>query len=275
MRIQDPVLRWQNRSGISKENPDAGARLPAGNRRVMCGTSMQTRSTSIESRDAIRDHQIAENSSRASLRLLIVTAVRLYREGLARLLAERAECVAVDPGTPRDQLAARLAAFDAGAVLVDVAELRNDQLMGALRALMPTARLVAFAVADDARDVLTCAQAGVAAFVGCDASVDDLLIAVEGVRRGELRCSPRLAALAFGRLSEMTHGNLMAGPELTPRQRQILALLDQGLSNKEIARNLRITVPTVKNHVHNLLGRLKVRHRWQVAGVGWRALASR
>jgi two-component system, NarL family, nitrate/nitrite response regulator NarL len=257
------------------ENPDAGARFPPDIAAWVAATSMQTRSTPIESRDAIRDLQIAEKSSRASLRLLIVTAVRLYRDGLARLLAERAECISVDPGAPRDQLSARLASFDAAAVLVDVTELRNDDLMAALRSTMPNARLVAFAVADDTRDILSCAQAGVAAFVGCDASIDDLLIAVEGVRRGELRCSPRLAALAFGRLSEMTHGNVLSGPALTPRQRQILALLDQGLSNKEIARALRITVPTVKNHVHNLLGRLKVRHRWQVAGVGTRALAPR
>jgi DNA-binding NarL/FixJ family response regulator len=67
---------------------------------------------------------------------------------------------------------------------------------------------------------------------------------------------------------------VLAGPELTARQRQILALIDQGLTNKEIARALRITVPTVKNHVHNLLGRLNVRYRWQAAGVGRRAVAS-
>jgi two-component system, NarL family, nitrate/nitrite response regulator NarL len=235
---------------------------------------MQTRSTPVESRATAPDRRIAEPSPRASSRLLIVTAVRLYREGLTRLLAERVECTALDPRTPRDGMLGHITAFDASTVLVDVSELANSALMSMLRSAMPNARIIAFGVADDARDVVTCAQAGVAAFVGCDASVDDLLIAIEGVRRGELRCSPRLAALAFGRLSEMTHGNVLAGPELTARQRQILALIDQGLTNKEIARALRITVPTVKNHVHNLLGRLNVRHRWQAGGAGRRSIAS-
>jgi DNA-binding NarL/FixJ family response regulator len=236
---------------------------------------MQTRSTSVESRDAIPDQRIADPVPRGSLRLLIVTTVRLYRDGLARLLADRVPCTVLDPGTRREELPACVAASAATAILVDVTELRSESLMTTLRTTLPNARVIAFAVADDARDVLACAQAGVAAFVGCDASVDDLLVAVEGVRQGELRCSPRLAALAFGRLSEMTHGHVLSAPELTVRQRQILALLDQGLSNKEIAQALRITVPTVKNHVHNLLGRLNVRHRWQAAGAGRRALASR
>ena len=55
--------------------------------------------------------------------------------------------------------------------------------------------------------------------------------------------------------------------QLTAREREILGLIDDGLSNKEIAGRLCIELSTVKNHVHNILAKLKARHRWQAVMV--------
>jgi len=82
--------------------------------------------------------------------------------------------------------------------------------------------------------------------------------------RNELVCSPRIAALLFSRIaaigSERSHGSA-----LTRREHEIVSLMTQGLSNKEIARQLRIQNATVKNHIHSILGKLHVRRRGEVA----------
>jgi two-component system, NarL family, nitrate/nitrite response regulator NarL len=85
--------------------------------------------------------------------------------------------------------------------------------------------------------------------------------------RNELVCSPRIAALLFSRVavigSERSHAS--DNGALTRREHEIVSLMTQGLSNKEIARQLRIQNATVKNHIHSILAKLHVRRRGEVA----------
>src|SRR6185436_13278348 len=125
------------------------------------------------------------------------------------------------------------------------------------------ARIVAFAVEETERDVLLCAEAGAAGYVACDGTMDDLVNTIHSVARGELLCSPRIAATLFRALhaqGSRPDGDRLA-LTLTAREREIAPLIDRGLSNKEIAAHLRIEVATVKNHVHNLLEKLQVASR--------------
>lgn len=197
------------------------------------------------------------------LTVVVVTGVRLFREGLARLLGDRASCHALDAALPDDALAAELRAIRPDVVLVDVATVRSPGLMRMLAGCDAALRIVAFAVAESEEDVLACIEMGVAGLVGRDASLDDLLGAIEGARRGELRCPSRFASLLFGQLTTLNRTRQPAATRLTARQLEIVALLDQGLTNKQIAARLSLTESTVKNHVHGLLERLNVRHRWQ------------
>ena len=81
--------------------------------------------------------------------------------------------------------------------------------------------------------------------------------------RNELVCSPRVASMLFRRVaaigSERSHGP--DNGALTRREHEIVSLMTQGLSNKEIARQLRIQNATVKNHIHSILAKLHVRRR--------------
>lgn len=197
----------------------------------------------------------------APIRLALVTGVRLFREGLARLLADRIACFAVDTSRPDDALIADIAEIQPDVVLVDVAVIRGG-VARRLRERVSGARMVAFAVAESEEDVLACVELGVAGLVGRDASVDELLMAVDGARRGELHCSPRVAGVMLGRLASLARPPVH-GMRLTMRQQQILSLLEQGLTNKEMAHHMGIRESTVKNHVHGLLSRLNIRHRWQ------------
>ena len=218
------------------------------------------RSRSVETTFAPFTSSARETAARPAVRIALVTAVRLLQEGLTRLLRDRDHSLGVEAVSPDASLVARLAALDPDVVLVDIATLRT--LRGVFARAVPASRLVVFAVDEAEDDLLACAEAGVAGFVGREASVEELLAAIASAQRGELHCSPRVAALMFRRLTALVRhdGEQLA---LTSRQLQIVQLIGKGLSNKEIARHLSIEVSTVKNHVHNLLGKLQVQHRWQ------------
>ena len=85
--------------------------------------------------------------------------------------------------------------------------------------------------------------------------------------RNELVCSPRIAALLFSRVAAVGSKRLVDrdNDALTRREHEIVSLIMQGLSNKEISRQLRIQNATVKNHIYNILSKLQVRRRGEVA----------
>lgn len=206
-----------------------------------------------------------EVDARRAVRIALVTGVRLLRDGLTRLLGDERYSLDVAALAPDASLATRLAALAPEVVLVDLATLRA--LGAQLHDAIADTPLVALAVDEAEDDLLACAAAGVAGFVSRDASVEELLDAIASAQRGELHCSPRCAALIFGRLTALVHRAGADALALTSRQLQVVRLIEEGLSNKEIARHLSIEVSTVKNHVHNLLGKLQVEHRWQAPGV--------
>jgi DNA-binding NarL/FixJ family response regulator len=199
--------------------------------------------------------------------VVVVAEVRLYREGLAAALPkERLTLVA----TARDRAEARsiVHTLQPDVVIVDVRMPEAFDLMREVRLDTPSTQLIAFAVDDDISSVLTCAEAGAAGYVSVNGEIDDLVIAVERAARGELLCSPLVAGELFrhvGRQSLQRGSNEPQGLALTNREHQVLTLLRQRLSNKQIAVSLNISEATVKNHVHHLLEKLQVSSRGQAA----------
>jgi len=150
-------------------------------------------------------------------------------------------------------------------VLVDMATRESLSLITDLRAAANASKILAFAVEENASDVIECAEAGAAGYVAADASIEELIAAIERIARSELVCSPRIAAQLFGRMSERGEPSSGESKILTTRERQVLDCIRQGQSNKEIAQALNIAEPTVKNHVHHLLEKLEVTTRAQAA----------
>jgi len=112
-------------------------------------------------------------------------------------------------------------------------------------------------------ELLELIEAGCCGCVRRDASLHDLLEAIQNVCCGRAECSPYLAALVSSRIRELARdltGDADA-PSLTPRELEVLRLAAAGLTNKEIARHLRIWLQTVKSHLHNVYTRLGVRTR--------------
>jgi DNA-binding NarL/FixJ family response regulator len=199
--------------------------------------------------------------------VLLLSDVRLYREGLAQALARLPRMDVVGTSTVGDVITA-LRELRPQVVLLDIAKRQSLLAVSAIHGAAPDVRVVAFAVADADDEVVACAEAGVAGCVPWDASIGDVAGVVESAARGEAACPPRMIATLFRRLAALAadRGNALS-PRLglTGRERQIVELVDRGLSNKEIARCLCIELATVKNHVHNVLEKLHVSSRGEAA----------
>ena len=201
----------------------------------------------------------------APIRLVIASPVRLVREGLAAGLHGREGVSVVDAVSLDAPGIARIAAAQPDAVLVDLGQ--TDALTAArlLRGACPEAKLVAFALDEIDAGVFACAAAGFSGYVPRESGAEELLRALVDAMDGRMHCAPHIAAAMFRRLADFLREPAPAGalPALTVRESEILALAEQGRSNKEIARVLAISCATVKNHMHNILQKLQVSRRGQ------------
>lgn len=201
------------------------------------------------------------------VRLLILGEVGLYREALAGSLGrdERFEVVAVAAGV--EEALAALERVEADVLLVDARVPDGTDAVRALAAAAPQVKLVALAVPEVEGEVIAFAEAGASAYVTPDGSMEDLASVVEGVERGEVLCSPGMAAGLFRRVAALARESRLDPIEenLTARELDVLRLVEEGHSNKEIATALSIELPTVKNHVHRILEKLHVHSRSEAA----------
>ncbi len=197
----------------------------------------------------------------------LVAPARFYREGLAIALQST--------GSFDVSASAALAdvEFDAGEplphiLLLDITD-RPDSAdkIGQVHATRPDLRVIALGVAEDEHEILACTEAGAAGYATPEDSVAELARTIDSVARGEMRCSPRIAAALSRRVAELAAERppTSAIPQLSPRETEIAVLLKQGLSNQEISRELCIALATVKNHVHSILEKLDLPGRADAA----------
>jgi two-component system, NarL family, nitrate/nitrite response regulator NarL len=116
--------------------------------------------------------------------------------------------------------------------------------------------------------VLRCVESGASGYVPCDVSLEELIMHIRTTLRGETICSPQVAYRAFSRLADLASANsdevAYQPSTLTPREMEVLQLMVEGLSNKEIAERIYVSLYTVKNHVHNMLKSLGLRNRFEL-----------
>ncbi len=204
----------------------------------------------------------AAGNAVSPISVLVISDVLLHREGVAAALGAQPPIRVLATGSAADALGLARA-HAPRAVLIDVPGRAALALVPALRAVSPDLAIIGFGIGDDELG-LACAEAGMTGFVGRDGTLADLAEAVRRALAGELGCSPQLAALMCRRLAVLAGRPATTG--LSPREREVARLVADGLSNKEIAQELRIGPATVKNHVHNILDKLALRRRSAIAG---------
>jgi two-component system, NarL family, nitrate/nitrite response regulator NarL len=200
-------------------------------------------------------------------RVLIVDDTRLFREGLAGILAREAGISAVDTAADIEAGLRLLKTCPPDVVLLNMATADGVGVLDALVRAAPQVRVVAIGVSETEDEVIACAEAGVAGYLLRRESLVDLVETIQSVTRGETLCSPWTAATLLRRVATLAdeRRSWFDPAKLTSREGEILLLIEQGCSNKEIAQHLFIEVRTVKNHVHNLLEKLQVHRRGEAA----------
>jgi two-component system, NarL family, nitrate/nitrite response regulator NarL len=196
-----------------------------------------------------------------SIRVLIASHIRVYGEALKRVLEQSAGIDPVGAAFSATDTVAQANSLEPDVTLLDMAMtdafLAARQLGGAPGAH----RVVALGMPESESDVLQCVQLGISGYVTRDASLADMVLAVEAAARGEVHCSPKIAGSLFRRIAALATQRTPSSNSLTARESQILVLLQRGMSNKMISRTLGIELPTVKNHVHSILGKLGIHRR--------------
>jgi DNA-binding NarL/FixJ family response regulator len=206
------------------------------------------------------------------LRLLLITEIRFLGDALAAVLEREPAAAIVTHATASEAL--RFIA-EADAALVDAAHPEGLPTVRRLRAIAPHLPIIACAVRESDDEIIRWAEAGVTGYLPNTLELGQIGSVVAGILDGEQICSGRAAAALLRRVAAA--GRLgTAGPgaggdafsstrHLTRRERQIAELIAAGLGDKHIARRLDISVATTKTHVHNLLGKLQLRQRTEVA----------
>jgi DNA-binding NarL/FixJ family response regulator len=198
-----------------------------------------------------------------SIRVLVASHIRLYREGLERVLAESPDFTLSGSVASAPEAVEQTLRLEPDIALLDMAMSGAFSAAKELARLGSRSKIVALGMPEDETQVLSCAQVGIAGYVTRDGSVEDVLVAMKAAARGEVHCSPKIAGSLFRRVAALStgHSRRAASGVLTAREAQILKLLQAGLSNKMISRNLGIELPTVKNHVHSILVKLGIHRR--------------
>ena len=197
--------------------------------------------------------------------VVIVTDVYACAEALAAWLTREAGLSVHDVAVwePDAQPASDVRADVA---LVQVAGTDGTAAVRWLRETAPAARVVAVGIPARRQEVVMYAEAGACAYVAADAPLEELAAVVRAAARGEAILSPPLAALLLEHVAATARSSRYPST-LSPRELQTLRLIDEGLTNKEIATKLHVEGSTIKSHVHSILKKLGVRRRSEAAAV--------
>jgi DNA-binding NarL/FixJ family response regulator len=207
----------------------------------------------------------------SAVRVLLVDDQALFREALGTLLDARPEVEVVGEAGDGHQALERAAALAPDVVLMDLHMPVLDGIAATrrLRVEQPGVRVLALTTFDDDEDVFAALRAGALGYLLKDVSADRLVEAVQAAARGESVLQPSVAAKVVARFAQLDDAP-RARPQplvvpLSDRELDVLRLLADGRSNREIATALFLAEGTVKNHVTNVLAKLGARDRTQAA----------
>lgn len=205
------------------------------------------------------------------IRVLLADDHTLLRQGLKRILGDDPALVVVGEAADGVDAIAKTRVLSPDVLLMDVHMPRLGGVEAArqLRELAPNTRIIMLTVSEQDADLFGALKAGARGYLLKSAEADEVRQAIHRVAAGEAILP---AALTVRVLNEfVAPGAPPSGDALTERERDILRLVAQGLSNKEIATRLFLTENTVKTHVRHILEKLQLRSRTEAAAYALRA----
>ena len=195
---------------------------------------------------------------------------RLLRESLAKLLLKRTDfnvsgVVPIAPDT-----VSSVAISNADVLILDsfTARLSDCALISEIVRRLPNIKIALIDMDDDPESFLECVRAGALGYMLKDASAAEVVAGIQAVAEGQAICPPQLCKHLFRAFSRqwttVPSARIKLELGLTRRQQQLVPLIAQGLTNKEIASHLSISEYTVKGHIHEIMRRVGANDRLQV-----------
>ncbi len=203
------------------------------------------------------------------IQIAIIEDNRLVREGLTLKLNEQAGFQVTYSAASGSidalrEAAPRVLLLDAGLEGVDSLELAERVRDG-----LPETQVIVMDLLPVHEELVEFVTAGVAGFVLKDATLEDLLATIRSVAGGRTILPPEMASTLFSQIVQeaVLRGADEVGEatDLTPRERKVVGLIGEGMSNKAIAKSLEISPNTVKSHVRNVMDKLALHSRLQIA----------
>jgi RNA polymerase sigma factor (sigma-70 family) len=205
------------------------------------------------------------------IRVFLVNEMRLISNVIASVLEDEPDIEVVGRAASVDEALALATESDVVLVSTRLPDNGALKLTSAVAEADPSVKVLVMGLGESKGRVLRYVEAGADGYVLKNDSVDDLLEHIRAAQKGKALVSPKIAAALMTRVTELAQlfadieSGINEAIDLTPREREILELIGQGLTNQEIADRLVIEVGTVKNHVHSILQKLDVSSRQDAA----------
>lgn len=203
--------------------------------------------------------------------LVLIDDNRLLREGLTAMIHSQPGFKVLAASADAQEALQKVRDAKPDVVLLDFGLEDHDSLSltATVHDEVPSARVIVMGLLPLQEDVADYVRAGASGFIMKDASFEDFFLTIRKVAAGEEVLPQALTNSLFAQIvrntATVTNAKVLESVRLTARERQVIDLLGEGLSNKEISTRLGIAVHTVKSHVHNVLEKLALHSRLEVA----------
>lgn len=203
--------------------------------------------------------------------LVVIDDNRLLREGLAHLIREQKDFKILAASADADEAMRKVREAKPDVVLLDFGLEDHDSLAitATVHKEVPTAKVIVLGLLPLEEDIVSFVRAGASGFIMRDATFEEFVRTIRSVVSGMVVLPAQLTGSLFNQIARQAGRRAvpreLESIRLTQRERQVIDLIAEGLSNKDIATRLHIAVHTVKSHVHNVLEKLALHSRLEVA----------
>jgi DNA-binding NarL/FixJ family response regulator len=204
------------------------------------------------------------------IRLLLVEDNRLLREGMTQLIGKQPDLDIVATSEDFESVVPIAEKLKPDVVLLDLSLRDHDSLRAVetVKKKIPEAKVVVMGLIAVQEDILELVKGGVSGFILKEATLVDFVKTIKSVAEGAKVLPPQLTQSLFSQIVENAVRNGKVHPNdvrMSKREREVMNLIEEGLSNKEIAQRLHLATYTVKSYVHSILEKLALHTRLQVA----------
>jgi len=209
------------------------------------------------------------------IRLLLIEDNRLLREGILAILKPQKDIVIVAASGDGKSSLIKIQQLKPNVVLLDLG-LRSQNSLHVVEIVkkeFPKAKVIVMDLAPVQADILQYVKAGANGFILKDASLKDLVITIRTVSEGATILPPLLVDSLFSQIVDHAvregKSKVKESVRMTHREREVIEFLGEGMSNKEIGQKVRISIYTVKSHIHNIMEKLALHTRLEIANYSY------